>query len=120
MKREELTELGVSEELADRIVAKCEVKDALRKAGVRSMKLALPLIDESGDVAAQIARLRAEEETAILFEPVPIRGVSPGESADQAAGLSAETFEARKNDPNWINRNWAQVADALEHGRIKH
>ena len=118
MTREELTALGVSEEAAERILARRIAEEALTRAGVRSLRLALPLIDESGDIDAQVRALAEDEETAILFEPARIRGVSPGERADEALGLDRETFEARKHDPNWINRNWAQVADALEHGRI--
>ena len=116
MTREEMIALGVSEEAADKVLARTAAEEALKAAGVRSLRLALPLIDEAGDIPAQIKSLRENEETAILFAPV--RGVSPGESADEELGIDRATFEARKGDPDWINRNWAQVADALEHGRI--
>ena len=118
MTREELLSLGVSEETAEKIIKRSCAEEALRAAGVRSLKLALPLIDEDGDIDAQVKALCEDSETAILFAPTPVRGVSPGESADEVLGLDRETFEARKHDPDWINRNWAQVADALEHGRI--
>jgi len=118
MTREELMELGVPEEAAEKIISRRNAEEALKAAGVRSLKLALPLIDEAGDLDAQIKALSEDAETAILFAAAPVRGVSPGESADEALGLDRETFQARKHDPNWINRNWAQVADALEQGRI--
>ena len=118
MTREELISLGVSEDAAERVAARMGVKEALRNAGVRSLSLALPLIDEGGDVEEQIRALKADAETALLFEAAPIRGVSPGESADEALGITKEEFEKRKGDPDWINRNWAQIADALEHGRL--
>lgn len=94
-------------------------EEALRAAGVRSLKLALPLIDPNEDLDAQIAALKADAETKLLFEATSVRGVSPGESADAALGIDRETFLQHKHDPNWINRNWAQVADALAQGRIQ-
>ncbi len=118
MTREDLLTLGASEEVADRILKRREVEEALKDAGVRSMRLALSLIDEGEDVESQITALRSDEETSILFEPIPIRGVSPSESAEEVSFDSA-LFEERKHDANWINRNWDKVAEALKQGRLK-
>ena len=127
MTREDLLSLGVSDDVADRIldgvVAKGEYLSlkaelALTKAGVKSVKLALPHIDPTGDLDEQITRLREDEDTKLLFASGGIRGVSPGEAADAACGIDHETFQNNKHDAHWINRNWAQIADALEHGRI--
>lgn len=127
MTKEALLALGVSDEIAERIlsevVPKAEfdglrVELALTKAGVKSVKLALPHIDPNGDLDAQIAHLREDEDTKLLFGSGGIRGVSPGEAADAACGIDRTTFEQNKHDARWINRNWAQIADALENGRI--
>lgn len=99
MTREELMDLGVDEEAAERVCTRMGVKDALRKAGVRSLSLALPLIDESGDVDEQIRALREGAETALLFEAAPIRGATPGESADEECGITQEEFARRMGDP---------------------
>ena len=93
-------------------------EDALKRAGVRSVRLAMPLLDLEGDIDGQITALKEDEETKLLFTAPQVRGVTPGESADAALGIDRETFEQFKHDPDWINRNWAQVADALENGRI--
>lgn len=141
MTKETLCALGASEDLADKILAefgefvpKSELsrlnetlaherathaaEAALRKAGVRSVKLALPMLNLDEELDAQIARLREDAETKVLFEAAPIRGVTPGESADATFGIDRATFEQNKHDAQWINRNWAQVADALANGRI--
>lgn len=97
---------------------RAEFEQALRAAGVRSVKLALPLMDLNADPNAQIEALKADPETCLLFEHEGIRGVTPGESADRSFGIDRETFLQHKDDPNWINRNWAQVSDALAQGRI--
>lgn len=132
MTKETLCALGASEDLAEKILAEfSKLQDtlaherathaaeaALRKAGVSSVKLALPLLDLEADLDAQIARLKEDAETKMLFEAAPIRGVTPGESADATFGIDRATFEQNKHDAQWINRNWAQVADALATGRI--
>lgn len=152
MNKERLMELGVSEEIAEKIAAelgnmvpkarldevirarneatealareqgklelRLRAEDALKRAGVRSVRLAMPLLDLEGDIDGQITALKEDEETKLLFAAPQVRGVTPGESADAALGIDRETFEQFKHDPDWINRNWAQVADALENGRI--
>ena len=128
MTREEMIALGVSEAATDEILSatvsraefdslRCEL--ALTRAGVKSVKLALPLMDPAGDLDEQIERLRADAETKLLFGSGDIRGVSPGEAADEAFGIDQKTFEQNKHDAEWINRNWAQISDALANGRIQ-
>ena len=131
MTKETLVSLGVSEEIAERVLEemgefvpksdfdtlRCEL--ALTKAGVKSVKLALPLMDPTGDLEEQISRLREDQDTKLLFEAGGIRGVSPGEAADAAYGIDQATFEQNKHDARWINRNWAQISDALANGRIQ-
>jgi len=128
MTKERLLELGVSEEIADSILSEMVPRSeldgmraelALTRAGVKSVKLALPLIDPSADLDEQIARLREDEDAKLLFESGGIRGVSPGEAADAACGIDQATFEQNKHDAQWINRNWAQISDALASGRIQ-
>ena len=128
MTKEQLLSLGVSEEAAENILSamvpksdydslRCEI--ALTRAGVKSVKLALPLIDPNGDIDAQIEQMRVDDDTKLLFASDGIRGVTAGEAADASCGIDQETFRHNKHDARWINRNWAQISDALAQGRIQ-
>jgi len=113
------------------------VEKALATAKAKNNKVVAPLlaeflsnaeVDETGIVKGldeQIKMLVEGSETSFLFdsgaEPKAVlTGVVPGEKGDSPAGfIDQNAFNANKDNPDWINQNWATISAALQEGTIK-
>ncbi len=112
MDRDELLNLGVSEDVCDRIMESVDTvrneyerkiedmrKDnaleiALYESGAKNIKAVKALIDVEGDVNEQIERLKSEKDTSFLFESM--RGsFKPGRSSEKLPDATKSDFEAR-------------------------
>lgn len=104
-------------------------------AKAKNQKVILPLlsefltkaqIDDDGNVYGldeQIKKLAADESTSFLFESAQknsLSGVIPGNKGENPAGfVDQASFDANKNNPEWINKNWETISVALREGTIK-
>ena len=111
------------------------VEKALTGAKAKNQKVILPLLSEfltkaqigdDGNVYGldeQIKKLAADESTSFLFESAQknsLSGVIPGNKSEVPAGfVDQASFDANKNNPEWINKNWETISVALREGTIK-
>lgn len=111
------------------------VEKALTSAKAKNQKVILPLlsdfltkaqVDDNGNVSGldeQIKKLASDESTSFLFESAQknsLSGVIPGNKGENPAGfVDQASFDANKNNPEWINKNWETISVALKEGTIK-
>ncbi len=112
MEREELLELGIEEDVCEKIMEKIskmeedcerkisdvkkesEIEIALYESGARNIKAVKALIDKEGDVKEQLQRLKSESETSFLFGSER-RSFKPGTSSNRLPDTKKNDFEAR-------------------------
>ena len=112
------------------------VEKELTKAKAKNVKIILPLLsdflanaelDEQGTVIGlneQVQQLLKSDETKFLFdlgtEVTKLTGIAPGDKNNMPAGfIDQAAFDANKNNPEWINKNWNVISAALQEGTIK-
>lgn len=110
------------------------VEKALTSANARNKKVIIPLLseflskanlDEQGMViglSEQIQKLVESDDTKFLFgtSQSTLKGVAPAQKSDTQAGfIDQAAFDANKNNPDWINKNWDTISVALKEGTIK-
>ena len=112
------------------------VEKELTKAKAKNIKVILPLLsdflakaelDEQGTVIGlneQVQQLLKSDETKFLFdsgtEVTKLTGIAPGDKSNMPAGfIDQAAFDANKNNPEWINKNWNVISAALQEGTIK-
>jgi Phage minor structural protein GP20. len=110
------------------------VEKALTSANARNKKVIIPLLseflskanlDEQGMViglSEQIQKLVESDDTKFLFgtSQSTLKGVAPAQKSDTQTGfIDQAAFDANKNNPDWINKNWDTISVALKEGTIK-
>jgi ATPase involved in DNA repair len=112
------------------------VEKELTKAKAKNVKVILPLLsdflakaalDEQGTVIGlneQVQQLLKSDETKFLFdlgtEVTKLTGIAPGDKSNMPTGfIDQAAFDANKNNPEWINKNWNVISAALQEGTIK-
>lgn len=111
------------------------VEKALANAKAKNQKVILPLLsdflakaklDDDGNVSGldeQIKKLAEDENTSFLFQSVQknsLSGLVPGNKSEVPVGfVDQASFDANKNNPEWINKNWDTISIALKEGTIK-
>lgn len=110
------------------------VEKALTNANARNKKVIIPLLseflskanlDEQGMViglSEQIQKLVESDDTKFLFgtSQSTLKGVAPAQKSDTQTGfIDQAAFDANKNNPDWINKNWDTISVALKEGTIK-
>ena len=110
------------------------VEKELRNANAKNSNVVMPLLneflntaslDDKGNViglAEEIKKLSEAEETKFLFgtNEQKMRGIIPGQNSENTGGfIDQASFDANKNNPDWINRNWETISLALKEGTIK-
>lgn len=110
------------------------VEKALTSANARNKKVIIPLLseflskanlDEQGMViglSEQIQKLVESDDTKFLFgtNQSTLKGVAPAQKSDTQTGfIDQAAFDANKNNPDWINKNWDTISVALKEGTIK-
>lgn len=111
------------------------VEKALTSAKAKNQKVVLPLLsdflakaklDDDGNVAGldeQIKKLAEDENTSFLFQSAQknsLSGLVPGNKSEVPVGfVDQASFDANKNNPEWINKNWDTISIALKEGTIK-
>lgn len=113
------------------------VEKELTQAKAKNIKVILPLLsdflakaelDNQGTVvglADQIKKLAESDETKFLFdtgkEATKLKGIAPGNNGNIPTGfVDQAAFDANKNNPDWINKNWNVISAALQEGTIKN
>ena len=112
------------------------VEKALTGAKSRNNKLVMPLlaeflktaqIDEQGNISGlsdEIKKLTEADDTKFLFESSAkqnkLQGITPASQNSNTFGfVDQAAFDANKNNPDWINKNWDVISVALKEGTIK-
>ena len=113
------------------------VEKALTNAKAKNNNVVLPLlseflskaeIDDTGNIKgldSQIELLTKNEETKFLFDDTDaqkpmLKGIVPGSKTEPVNGsIDQSVFDANKNNPDWINKNWDEISNALQNGTIK-
>lgn len=112
------------------------VEKALSNAKSRNNKVIMPLlakfletakIDEQGNVIGlsdEIKKLTEADDTKFLFEASEtqnkLQGITPVTQNSKTFGfVDQAAFDANKNNPDWINKNWDVISVALKEGTIK-
>ena len=112
------------------------VEKALTNAKSRNNKVIMPLlseflktakIDEQGNVSGlsdEIKKLTEADDTKFLFESAAtqnkMQGITPATQNSKTFGfVDQAAFDANKNNPDWINKNWDVISVALKEGTIK-
>lgn len=112
------------------------VEKALTGAKSRNNKLVMPLlteflktaqIDEQGNISGlsdEIKKLTEADDTKFLFESSvkenKLQGITPASQNSNTFGfVDQAAFDANKNNPDWINKNWDVISAALKEGTIK-
>lgn len=112
------------------------VEKALTGAKSRNNKLVMPLlteflktaqIDEQGNISGlsdEIKKLTEADDTKFLFESSAkqnkLQGITPASQNSNTFGfVDQAAFNANKNNPDWINKNWDVISVALKEGTIK-
>lgn len=113
------------------------VEKELTQAKAKNIKVILPLLsdflakaelDNQGTIVGlsdQIKKLAESDETKFLFdtgkETTKLKGIAPGNNGNIPTGfVDQAAFDANKNNPDWINKNWSVIAAALQEGTIKN
>lgn len=112
------------------------VEKALTGAKSRNNKLVMPLLteflktaqmDEQGNISGlsdEIKKLTEADDTKFLFESSAkqnkLQGITPASQNSNTFGfIDQAAFDANKNNPDWINKNWDVISAALKEGTIK-
>ena len=112
------------------------VEKALAGAKSRNNKLVMPLlteflktaqIDEQGNInglSDEIKKLTEADDTKFLFESSAkqnkLQGITPAsQNSNTFSFVDQAAFDANKNNPDWINKNWDVISVALKEGTIK-
>ena len=73
-------------------------------------------------LSEQIQKLVESDDTKFLFgtSQSTLKGVAPAQKSDTQTGfIDQAAFDANKNNPDWINKNWDTISVALKEGTIK-